>query len=339
MVSSRMRCRCRYARGLQSGFTLIELLVVIAIIAVLIALLLPAVQAAREAARRSQCVNNLKQMGLALQNYHDQILAFPPGYIAASKFIDGETDTSPGWSWASMILPQLDQGPLFSAMNFWLPVQAAANTTGTQTLLSVFVCPSDQLVMGRTYPITDGLGNTVMTAAPSSYAASTGSDAADVALGLNNDGSGNGLFFRNSGIRMANLTDGTSVTISIMERAWGMTEGTWVGAPAGGVVLRGPFNPCPGSAFATYLSPCLVLAHCHLLNTNADTDSGLDDPSSFHPSGANVLFADGSVHFLRNVQSDAGVNPDGSTIYTPTSLIMQAMGTRSGGEVISSDSY
>ncbi len=82
----------------RHGFTLIELLVVIAIIAVLIALLLPAVQAAREAARRAQCVNNLKQMGLALHNYHDAVLAFPPGYIAASKFIDGETDTSPGWS-------------------------------------------------------------------------------------------------------------------------------------------------------------------------------------------------------------------------------------------------
>ena len=104
----------------------------------------------------------------------------------------------------------------------------------------------------------------------------------------------------------------------ILERAWGITEGTWTGAVPGGVVLRGPFNPCPGSAFATYLAPCLVLAHCHMLNTNADTDSGLDDPSSFHPGGANVLFADGSVHFLRNVLGDAGVNPDGSTRYTPS---------------------
>ena len=238
-----------------------------------------------------------------------------------------------------MILPQLDQPPLYSSINIYLPIQAAANTTSTQTILSAFLCPSDQIPSGGTFPITDGLGNTVATVAPSSYAACTGSDAADVALGLNNDGSGNGLFFRNSGVRIAAITDGTSQTIAILERAWGDTEGTWTGAVAGGFVLRGPFNPCPGSAFATYLAPCLVLAHCHLLNTNADTDSGLDDPSSFHPTGANALFTDGSVHFLRNVTGDAGVNPDGSTRYTPSSLILQALGTRAGGEVVSSDSY
>ena len=102
----------------RRGFTLIELLVVIAIIAVLIALLLPAVQAAREAARRAQCINNLKQIGLALANYHDGLGAYPPGYIAASRYVDGETDTSPGWSWASMMLPQLEQGPLFASINF-----------------------------------------------------------------------------------------------------------------------------------------------------------------------------------------------------------------------------
>ncbi len=147
------------------GFTLIELLVVIAIIAVLISLLLPAVQSAREAARRAQCVNNLKQMGIALHNYHDSLLIFPPGYIAASKFIDAETDTAPGWSWASMILPQLDQAPLYSSINVYLPIQAAANATATQTILSVFLCPSDQLPSSGTFPVTDGLGNPVATVA------------------------------------------------------------------------------------------------------------------------------------------------------------------------------
>ena len=322
----------------RRGFTLIELLVVIAIIAVLIALLLPAVQAAREAARRTQCINNLKQMGLALHNYHDALSVFPPGYIAASPFKDGETDTSPGWSWASMILPQLDQAPLYSSMNVSLPVQAPANTTAAQTLLNAYICPSDQLP-GPTFTVTDGFGNTVATVSPTSYGACTGSDAADVALGLNNDGLGNGLFFRNSAIRIAAIIDGTSQTVMLEERAWGISEGTWTGAIIGGVILRGPFNPCPGSAAASYLAPCLVLVHCNMLNTNSDTDSGLDDPSSFHPGGANILFADGSVHFLKSILSNAGVNPDGSTRYSPGSLVFQALGTRAGGEVVSSDSY
>jgi prepilin-type processing-associated H-X9-DG protein/prepilin-type N-terminal cleavage/methylation domain-containing protein len=324
--------RCR------RGFTLIELLVLIAIIAVLIALLLPAVQSAREAARRAQCVNNLKQMGLALHNYHDALLVLPPGYIAGSKFVDGETDTAPGWSWAAMILPQLDQGPLYSSINVLLPIQAAANATAIVTNMNAFLCPSDQ-ILGPTFPVTDGFGNTVATVAPSSYADCTGSDLADVALGLNNDGLGNGLFYRNSAVRIGMITDGTSQTVMLLERAWGDSEGTWTGAIAGGFIVRGPFNPCPGSADASYLAPCLVQAHCHLLNTNADSDSGLDDPSSFHPGGANVLFADGSVHFIKSITGDLGVYPNGSTRYTPSSLIFQALGTRAGGEVVSSDSY
>src|SRR5688500_4365529 len=102
----------------RRGFTLIELLVVIAIIAVLIALLLPAVQQAREAARRTQCRNNLKQIGLALHNYHDVHNTFPMGYCAGMTYVDGASDTSPGWSWATYILPQLDQGPLYNQFNW-----------------------------------------------------------------------------------------------------------------------------------------------------------------------------------------------------------------------------
>ena len=323
----------------RAGFTLIELLVVIAIIAVLIALLLPAVQAAREAARRAQCVNNLKQIGLALTNYHDALGAYPSGYLAASKYVDAASDVAPGWGWGSMILPQLEQQPLFSAVNTTLTIQAPANTTATRVIVKAYLCPSDLPPPSGTFAVTDGAGNTVATVAPSSYASCAGSDAADVATGLNNDGLGNGVFYRNSGVRVAAITDGTSQTILVLERAWAITEGTWTGAVLRGVVLRGPNNPCPGSPYTNYLAPALVQAHCHLLNTNADADAGLDDPSSFHPGGANVLFGDGSVHFLKNVYADAGANADGSTRYTPSSLIQQALGTRSGGEVVGSDAY
>lgn len=322
----------------RRGFTLIELLVVIAIIAILVAMLLPAVQQAREAARRSQCKNNLKQLGLALHNYESSFRVFPPGYVAGQPFVDGQTDTSPGWSWASMILPQLDQGPLSASINFSLPVQAAANATAIQTSLPVFLCPSDQF-QGSTFPVGDGLGGTVATVAPASYAGSAGSDLTDVALGLNNDGLGDGIFFRNSSVRMAAIIDGASQTVLVLERAWGNAQGTWTGAIANGVILRGQFNPCPGSASATNLAPALVLAHGHLLNTTTDSDGGLDDPSSFHFGGAHALFADGSVHFLKSTSSDAGVNPDGSTRYTSMSLNLQALCTRAGKEVVDGDSY
>ena len=125
------------------GFTLIELLVVIAIIAVLIGLLLPAVQGAREAARRAQCSNNLKQIGLAMHNYHAALDVFPPGYV--SRTADGTPDgleIGPGWAWGTMILPQLEQQPLYQAVNFSLPITAVDSQTVRTARLSVFWCPS-----------------------------------------------------------------------------------------------------------------------------------------------------------------------------------------------------
>jgi len=322
----------------RRGFTLIELLVVISIIGVLIALLLPAVQAAREAARRAQCTNNLKQMGLALQNYHDAIGTFPMSYAARSRFTDGAGDTATGWGWGAMILPQLEQGPLFNAVNFSLPVEGPQNSTVVRSILTAYLCPSDPMP-GGPFAVSNALGNVLATMGPASYAACVGNDLADSTTGLNNDGLGNGVLFRNSGIRMADIPDGTSQTITVGERAWSITSGPWAGVVTNGVIRRGPANPCPTTGALFYPAASLVQAHCNVLNTDTDPDGGIDDYSSRHPGGANVVFADGSVHFLKSVLRNSGQRPDGSTIYSPSSLVLQALGTRAGCEVIPADAF
>jgi len=310
---------------------------VIAIIAVLIALLLPAVQAAREAARRTQCINNLKQLGLALHSYHDTLGAFPMGYAASGRFIDGATDTAPGWGWGTMILSQLEQGPLYSAVNFGLPMESSQNTTVIQCMITTYLCPSD--LTDGPFPVTDASGNVLAIAAPSSYAASVGGNETDTATGINNDALGTGTFFRNSRTRLADVTDGTSQTIAVVERAWSKASGIWAGAVTNGTIRRGSQNGCPRTGALFYPAATLVQAHCHLINTNSDPDGGLDDCSSLHPGGANFLFADGSVRFLKNILGDAGTRPDGTAIYYPADVLFQALATRSGGEVISGDAY
>jgi prepilin-type processing-associated H-X9-DG protein len=288
---------------------LIELLVVIAIIAVLIALLLPAVQQAREAARRTQCKNNLKQIGLALHNYHDAFSTFPPGYIAGPNL----SVTTPGWGWATMILPHLDQTSLYNGINFNLPVEHASNSVVVNTRLNAFVCPSD-LIQG-TLVLTDSSNTTIVQTTPSCYPGCVGNDNTDV-----DSPTGNGVFIRNSRTRMADITDGTSNTIIVGERSFAFAKGSWIGAPNSALVRAGQRN---NYQTATEPSAGLALAHAHFVNANADPDGGLDDFSSLHWGGAHMLFADGSVRFFQTVVSDGGLE-----------VTFQALGTCSGGEVV-----
>jgi prepilin-type N-terminal cleavage/methylation domain-containing protein len=308
----------------RNAFTLIELLVVVAIISILVGLLVPAVQKVREAAARIQCQNNLKQVGLALHGYHDANKRFPPGYTARGPYVDGVTDTAPGWGWTAFILPYLEQAPLSNQLDFNQPIQKSPQI---QTGLPLLLCPSD-MTPASAFQVPDAFGSTVCWAAPTSYAACCGSDASETT-----DATGNGVFYRNSQIRMADIRDGSSQTLLVGERAWANANGAWPGAIPGGVIRRGQSNPCqPNVPGAWYPSSTLALAHAHLNNALADPDgsAGMDDFSSMHVGGSFFVFADGSVHFIRSVSSD---NPDGS--YTPEGRFFQALATRASEDVVS----
>jgi prepilin-type N-terminal cleavage/methylation domain-containing protein/prepilin-type processing-associated H-X9-DG protein len=299
-------------RRVRGAFTLIELLVVIAIITVLIGLLLPAVQKVRAAAARIQCANNLKQIGLACHNYHDANGALPSGYLATASY----PDPTPGWGWAAFLLPYLEQDNLFRQIDLGQPVSAAPVI---QARVTAYVCPADAPPAG-TFTLTDSSGNPVAGAAPSSYAATVGDDHSDCT-----DLAGNGVFYRNSRTRFSDITDGTSQTTMIGDRAWADTQGVWAGAVPGAVVRAGPRNPWPG---ATAAPPVFVLAHNNWINIKTDPDGGLDDFSSYHPGGVNLLFADGSVHFVRSITIDGAER-----------RAFWALGTRAGGEVVQGLDY
>ena len=218
----------------RAAFTLIELLVVIAIIAVLVGLLLPAVQKVREAASRMSCQNNLKQLGLALHNFHSTNQKLPPGYVATGAYVNGTTDTTPGWAWGACVLPYLEQNNIYSQFVLNQPVQ---NSSAIQNVVKTFVCPSD-LGTQTTFAVTDASWSTVCLAPPSSYAACCGGGVSTTAA------TGNGCFYRNSGVRLTDIKDGTSNTIFIEDRAFANVEGTCrLSAIEWRLLQSGPIQP------------------------------------------------------------------------------------------------
>ncbi|HEY3964667.1 MAG TPA: DUF1559 domain-containing protein [Planctomycetaceae bacterium] len=305
----------------RRGFTLIELLVVIAIIAVLVALLLPAVQQAREAARRASCKNNLKQIGLALQNYHGSMNVFPPGYVTYVTVTS--TVTTPGWGWPAMILPYIDQANVYNQINFSLPVESPVNAVATESLIPAFLCASDIHPDGPFGIYTDAAEtNLLLDATPSSYAGCVGDHTAKVKN--NSTTPWNGVLYPNSKIGFRDITDGASNTIAVGERAWARVNATWVGAPNGAFFQAGTANPfAPTSTSA----PVGVLCHGNTINSTSGAE--FDENSSMHVGGAHFVFCDGSVRFLQQIQtSDAS-----ATSGTGLSMLLQALSTRAGGEV------
>jgi prepilin-type N-terminal cleavage/methylation domain-containing protein/prepilin-type processing-associated H-X9-DG protein len=378
----------------RPGFTLIELLVVIAIIAVLISLLLPAVQSAREAARRAQCVNNLKQIGLAMHNYHTGIGSFPMGITLAWQMGDppGQTSIWSSWSAQSLMLGYLDQQPLYNAANFSLALLDASvfsgntNVTGysnvNQTVLltnlSMFMCPSDGNVGGKqnnnSYHASYGATTTGLY-----QWAFVGSGPAMTEIPQDSTG----LFTIGKSYGVRNATDGTSNTVAFAEALVGDGNGTeWAGNTSNPSRYRGNYvtstsvggSSLPGQGIYNIQSSsaivfsslqacatsfqtdnnsirddrgfrwCIGCTGWTLMNTvqtpsdgqyrfngckNGSVDNFPNDgfsypASSNHPGGANVLFGDGSVKFIK------------STIGYPT---WWSLGTKDGGEVISADQY
>jgi prepilin-type N-terminal cleavage/methylation domain-containing protein/prepilin-type processing-associated H-X9-DG protein len=326
----------------RRAFTLIELLVVIAIIAILMGLLVPAVQKVREAAARLKCTNNLKQIGLALHNYHDTAQKFPPGYVDGNTNPNStpDNDVGPGWGWAAFLLPYVEQDNVYRQINFNQPVGLGSNTAISRLHLAIYECPSDP--NQQDFPVYDSTFTTpITTLTHANYVGCNGWIEVFNGAGGNpgttgNDGlpgpygaSGVGLFYRNSKTSFASVTDGTSNTIFVGERSSNHAPATWTGAVAGGrcpawMATQPPaiYAPPPGPAYDNAdFGASLVLAHGNATHLPS-ADFPIFDPDVFYSyhtgNGANFLFGDGSVHFLTS-----SINP----------VTYQALCTIAGGEV------
>lgn len=304
--------------GSRRGFTLIELLVVIAIIAVLIALLLPAVQQAREAARRSQCKNNIKQLGLAFHNYHDVYNTLPPGWVSANYQVPaGETTI---WSWGAFLLPYLDQAPLYNTVspgtrridqNLAL---GGANAAALTSPLPVFSCPSDvgpalnnfdaslgDAVTGPDFAtynryVTNGSANVAIAKSNYVISADTGDSNTPAVLAATY-GPPLGVGWGDSKVGIRDITDGTSNTILVGERAFRL-KGLYIGA---GNALG--FSPATSSG--SYLNQqcrsCLAVIAVPYWGINQTVTNPSHQSrgySSTHVGGAHFLMGDGGVRFI-----------------------------------------
>jgi len=329
-------------RPAPRAFTLIELLVVIAIIAVLIALLLPAVQSAREAARRTQCTNNLKQIGLALHNYLSTHETFPPVVVLPRN------RTTQPWSGLTRLLPHMEQANLYNAINWSRDFEFTSNATLTATRVAGFICPSEAQDQSRVTP--------TMTYYPNNYAFNQGTW---FIYDPPSDQAGDGAFEPNRAFAPSAIVDGLSNTTAMSE-VKAFQPNYWDGgrpaAPGAAPptttadlasLLGGTFDTNGHTewvegdvhevGFTTTFTPNFrILATVSGMPYDVDYTSMRDGESttlptyaavtarSYHPGVVSALMMDGSVRAVKNTVSQS---------------IWRSLGTRAGGEVLSSDSY
>jgi prepilin-type N-terminal cleavage/methylation domain-containing protein len=271
----------------RRGFTLIELLVVVAIISLLIAIIFPAIQKVREAANLLACKSNLKQIGVAMNHYHNDYKRYPVGYYDPTPW--PQLDNGPGWGWAAYLLPYVEQDDLYKQINFNLDVGDPVNSSICRTFLKIYYCPSDEKLPAGTFTITDGAKSWTM--AQGSYVACNGNDGVDDFTTPPHTGA----FVRGvKGYSFADIRDGVSNTMFVGDRTQRLSYSTWVGGPTGAL---NPFLMEPGNFGAE-----VTLLLCHAGDTGPNTPGVFDADSTMSPHlrGVPFLFGDGSVHFINN---------------------------------------
>jgi prepilin-type processing-associated H-X9-DG protein len=297
----------------SSGITLLEVMVIIAVIGVLLALLLPALESSRCSGRRTQCVNNLKQIALALVIYEGRHGFFPAGYEDGGTFRPGAPPRVAGWAWGVRILDELEQRPLYDSANFSAGLGGVENATLRRTSVMTYLCPSS---VGEGPIELDGArGPVALDLAAGQYVGNAGQlDPAQVA-------EGNGILYRNSRVMTADIIDGTANTLMVGERTRSVADATWAGVPVGGLACNPVERGKPGRTCEP--PQVLVLGSTGRFNggpairTPNRARAGPGEFSSGHPGGANVVMADGSVRFL-----SAKISP----------VVFSTHGSRAGGE-------